>query len=89
MTDHFISSFRQTPPALGQIRVNPEIGPETLEALKKMGHTLVVRSGPLAAAPSVISLTEIHPRDGNGIKFHAAGDPRAGRHALAYREVSD
>src|SRR5208283_4096440 len=34
MTDHFISSFRQTPPALGQLRINPEIGPETLEAVK-------------------------------------------------------
>ena len=31
MTDHFIGSFRQTPPALGQIRINPEIGGETLE----------------------------------------------------------
>ena len=62
MTDHFISSFRQTPPALGQLRVNPEIGPETLEALKKLGHKLVVRSGPLAAAPSVIELiTEQSP----------------------------
>ena len=26
MTDHFIGSFRQTPPALGQLRINPEIG---------------------------------------------------------------
>jgi len=83
MTDHFISSFRQTPPALGQIRINPEIGPETLEALKKLGHKLVVRSGPLAAAPSVISL--IRPADDSNFKMiRAAGDPRAGRHALAY-----
>jgi gamma-glutamyltranspeptidase/glutathione hydrolase len=85
MTDHFISSFRQTPPVMGQLRVNPEIGPETLEALKKLGHKLVVRSGPLAAAPSVIELS--YPkdnRDGNTPWIRAAGDHRAGRHALAY-----
>jgi gamma-glutamyltranspeptidase / glutathione hydrolase len=81
MTDHFISSFRQTPPALGQIRINPEIGPETLEALKKLGHKLVVRSGPLAAAPSVISRSSTAS---DAIVNTAAGDPRAGRHALAY-----
>ena len=46
MTDHFISSFGQTPPpALGQLRINPELGSGTLEALKKLGHKLVVRSG--------------------------------------------
>ena len=26
MTDHLINSFRQTPPALGKLRINPEIG---------------------------------------------------------------
>ncbi len=81
MIDHFIGSFRQTPPALGQIRINPEIGPETLEALTKLGHKLVVRSGPLAAAPSVISRSFQFP---NHFRYRAAGDPRAGRHALAY-----
>ena len=34
MTDHFISSFGQKPPALGQLRINPELGPTTLDALK-------------------------------------------------------
>jgi gamma-glutamyltranspeptidase / glutathione hydrolase len=81
MTDHFIGSFRQTPPALGQIRINPEIGPETLEALKKLGHKLIMRPGPLAAAPSVISQSFERP---NSYRYRAAGDPRAGRHALAY-----
>ncbi len=85
MTDHFISSFRQTPPALGQIRINPEIGPETLEALKKLGHKLVVRSGPLAAAPSRDQPDRSTCRSGNFAEsIRAAGDPRAGRHALAY-----
>jgi gamma-glutamyltranspeptidase/glutathione hydrolase len=91
MTDHFISSFRQTPPALGQLRVNVEIGQETLDALKSLGHKLVTRSGPLSAAPSVISLidpTRLNAQAGPvaaaGQPIRAAGDPRAGRHAMAY-----
>jgi gamma-glutamyltranspeptidase/glutathione hydrolase len=78
MTDHFIGSFRQTPPALGRLRINPEVGSETLEALKARGHVLSINSGALSAAPSVIA---IDPGTG---KLRAAGDPRAGRHALAY-----
>ncbi|MHB1559621.1 MAG: gamma-glutamyltransferase family protein, partial [Isosphaeraceae bacterium] len=76
MTDHFISSFGQKPPALGQLRINPEVGAETLDALKAMGHKLVVRPGPLAAAPCVLQID----RAGEGYSFDAAGDPRAGRH---------
>ena len=78
MSDHFINSFRQTPPALGRLRINPEIGSEILEALKSRGHILSVNTGALSAAPCVISLD---PATG---KLHAAGDPHAGRHALAY-----
>ncbi len=66
-------------PALGQLRINPELGQETLDALKKLGHKLVVRPGPLSAAPSVIQI-----RPGNPSQFNASGDPRAGRHAMAY-----
>jgi gamma-glutamyltranspeptidase/glutathione hydrolase len=91
MTDHFISSFRQTPPALGQLRINPEISSETLDQLKSLGHKLVLRSGPLAAAPSVISLIDpgrLGPESttaaAGGRMIRAAGDPRAGRHAMAY-----
>ncbi len=78
MTDHFISSFGQKPPVLGQLRINPEIGPETLDALKARGHKLKTSSGALSAAPCVISL------DPNTGQLRAAGDPRAGRHAMAY-----
>jgi hypothetical protein len=81
MTDHFISSFGQKPPALGQLRVNPELGSETLEALKTLGHKLVLRPGPLSAAPCVISIGDA---DANRRQIRAAGDPRAGRHAMAY-----
>ena len=78
MSDHFINSFRQTPPALGRLRINPEIGSEILEALKGRGHILSVNTGSLSAAPCVISLD---PASG---KLRAAGDPHAGRHASAY-----
>jgi gamma-glutamyltranspeptidase / glutathione hydrolase len=78
MTDHLINSFRQTPPALGKLRINPEIGTETLDALKARGHVLSVASGALAAAPSVIAI-ELSTG-----KLRAAGDPRAGRHSMAY-----
>jgi gamma-glutamyltranspeptidase/glutathione hydrolase len=77
MTDHLIGSFRQTPPALGRLRINPEIGTETLDALKARGHVLSVNTGALSAAPCVIAI------DSAGT-LRAAGDPRAGRHALAY-----
>jgi gamma-glutamyltranspeptidase/glutathione hydrolase len=78
MTDHFISSFGQTPPAFGQLRINPEMGSQTLEALKELGHKLVVRPGGLAAAPCALQISR-----GDGPRYRAAGDPRTGRHAMA------
>jgi gamma-glutamyltranspeptidase/glutathione hydrolase len=80
MTDHFISSFGQKPPALGQLRINPELGQPTLDALKSMGHKLVVRPGSLAAAPCVI---QIDSSANGGRVYQAAGDPRTRRHAMA------
>ena len=78
MSDHFINSFRQTPPALGRLRINPDIGNDSLETLKTRGHILSVNTGALSAAPCVISLDQATG------KLTTAGDPRAGRHALAY-----
>jgi gamma-glutamyltranspeptidase/glutathione hydrolase len=78
MTDHFISSFGQKPPVLGQLRINSEVGPATLEALTARGHKLKISSGVLGASPCVIS---VDPSSG---QIRAAGDPRAGRHAMAY-----
>jgi gamma-glutamyltranspeptidase/glutathione hydrolase len=78
MTDHLINSFRQSAPALGKLRINSEFGATTLEALKARGHILSISSGPLAAAPSIIA---IEPKTG---KLRAAGDPRAGRHAMGF-----
>jgi gamma-glutamyltranspeptidase/glutathione hydrolase len=78
MSDHFINSFRQSPPKLGRLRMNPELGNEILGELKGRGHILSVNTGSLSAAPCVISF------DAATGSLRAAGDPRAGRHALAY-----
>jgi gamma-glutamyltranspeptidase/glutathione hydrolase len=79
MTDHFIGSFQQKPPALGRLRINPEVGAETLAELRDRGHELDAKeSSPLSAAPTVIA---IDPASG---LLKAAGDPRTARHALAY-----
>jgi gamma-glutamyltranspeptidase/glutathione hydrolase len=80
MTDHLIGSFGQTPPRLGHLRINPEAGDDVLAKLRSLGHDLAVSSGPIAAAPSVIRFKTTP----GGIRLQAAGDPRAGRHALAY-----
>jgi gamma-glutamyltranspeptidase/glutathione hydrolase len=78
MSDHFVGSFRQAPPALGGLRVNPSIGPAVLDALASRGHKLKVSPTPLSAAATVIV---VEPRTGI---YRAAGDPRAGRHAAAF-----
>ena len=78
MTDHLISSFLQKPPALGRLRINPEIGAARTRFVACPGHVVNTGTGPLGAAPSVIA---VDPRTG---LIRAAGDPRAGRHALAY-----
>jgi gamma-glutamyltranspeptidase/glutathione hydrolase len=78
MTEHLISSFLQKPPSLGSLRINPEIDATALEALRVRGHQVTVSPGPIGAAPSVISIDS-----GTGV-IQAAGDPRAGRHAVAY-----
>jgi gamma-glutamyltranspeptidase/glutathione hydrolase len=78
MSEHFIGSFLQKPLAPGRLRVNPEYGASMLDALRAMGHDVIPGTGPLSAAPSVIA---VDPRTGS---IRAAGDPRAGRHALAY-----
>ena len=83
MTDHFIGSFGQKPPVLGQIRINPELGQNTLDSLKKLGHKLLVRTGPLSAAPCLIGLRE--SAASSEPILTAVGDPRAGRHAMVVR----
>jgi gamma-glutamyltranspeptidase/glutathione hydrolase len=78
MSDHFIGSFLQTPPVLGGLRINPTYGQSVLDALTARGHKLAVNRTILAAAPTVIAI------DPATHLYHAAGDPRARRHASAY-----
>jgi gamma-glutamyltranspeptidase/glutathione hydrolase len=78
MSDHFVGSFRQAPPVLGGLRVNPSLGRPTLEALSARGHLLQVSATPLSAAATVLA---IDPATG---LYRAAGDPRARRHAGAF-----
>ncbi|MFO0910513.1 MAG: gamma-glutamyltransferase [Isosphaeraceae bacterium] len=78
MSDHFIGSFRQAPPKPGGLRINPSYPAATLATLQSRGHLLAPSATPLAAAPVVISR---NPTTG---RLHAAGDPKAGRHASAY-----
>jgi gamma-glutamyltranspeptidase/glutathione hydrolase len=74
-TDHHIGSFGQTPPSLGSLSINPGVGEATIAALKIRDHKVRVVPGALWS-PCVLQ------RDETG-QFHAAGDPRAGRHAAA------
>ncbi|HEV3167065.1 MAG TPA: gamma-glutamyltransferase [Isosphaeraceae bacterium] len=78
LTDHFVGSFLQKPPKLGSLQVYPELGDETITALKARGHQITIGKPPMAAAPTVIS---IDPQTG---LIQAAGDPKARRHAGAY-----
>jgi gamma-glutamyltranspeptidase / glutathione hydrolase len=75
-TKHFISSFRQVPPELGVIRINPEVGEDTLAELKARGHAVNVAKSQIW----IPSMLTIDPATG---LIRAAGDPKAGRHAAA------
>ena len=76
-TSHHIGSFRQTPPALGSLSVNEQVGAKTIEDLAARGHQVKGTKGPLAS-PCVLT---IDPTTG---QKQVAGDPKAGRHAAAY-----
>ncbi len=74
-TNHHISSFGQSPPSLGSLTINPDLGEKTIAALKQLGHKIRVSNGALWS-PCVIERTATGD-------FQTAGDPRAGRHAAA------
>jgi gamma-glutamyltranspeptidase/glutathione hydrolase len=75
-THHHIGSFRQPPPQLGELHINPEVGAMTLENLRARGHNLVAKAP--GSAPCVLAIDPLTS------ELHAAGDPKAGRHAAAY-----
>lgn len=76
-SNHMVGSFRQTPPELGSLRINPEVGEAVLAELRQRGHRVQLVPGRVGA-PSVVTL------DPGSKVLHAAGDPRAGRHAAGY-----
>jgi gamma-glutamyltranspeptidase/glutathione hydrolase len=73
-TDHHLGSFRQKPPALGDLQLNPAFPEAVVRELSERGHK--VASKRPADAPVVLRIE-------NGT-IRAAGDPRARRHAGAY-----
>ncbi len=77
VTDHFIGSFRQTPPKLGSLTLEPAFPDDVQADLRSRGHRITVKNPPLWV-PTVIRL------DPSSHHLDAAGDPKAGRHAGAY-----
>lgn len=75
-TNHFVGSFRQTPPELGSLQIHPEADAATVQELERLGHR-VKRVPKVLWNPCVIRI------DPAG-RFDAAGDIRAGRHAAAF-----
>ena len=73
--DH-LGSFRQTPPVLGDLHINPDIGESTIDELEALGHKIVKKAP--ASAPCVIA---IDPKTG---ALDAAGDPKSRRHSAAF-----
>jgi gamma-glutamyltranspeptidase/glutathione hydrolase len=76
-TNHHLGSFRQAPPVLGSLLIYPELGEKTIQDLEARGHKVTPRRPPLWA-PTLLS---IDPATGF---IHAAGDPKARRHAAAF-----
>lgn len=75
-TNHHLGSFRQSPPALGSLLINADVGDAVIGELTRLGHVVTTSTGGLWA-PSVIRI------EASG-ELRAAGDPRSGRHAAAY-----
>jgi gamma-glutamyltranspeptidase/glutathione hydrolase len=77
LTHHFTGSFGQTPPELGSLILQAEVGEKVSEGLKGRGHDVSRTRAPVWH-PVALS---IDPATG---EKHAAGDPKARRHAAAY-----
>jgi gamma-glutamyltranspeptidase/glutathione hydrolase len=81
-TDHMENSFDSDPDrsrafkAPGSLQVNTNVDPEVQEELKRRGHILSTTSKAIAA-PVMLYI------DRDSKVIHSAGDPAAGRHAVA------
>ncbi len=76
-TMHHLSSFRQAPPVLGSLLLDPRLGKETIEDLRGRGARVTL----LKAAWGRPVVVKIDAATG---VIEAAGDPRAQRNAGAY-----
>jgi gamma-glutamyltranspeptidase/glutathione hydrolase len=77
LTNHYVGSFGQSPPRLGSLALQREIGAEVVEELRQRGHRVTSASAPLWH-PVALSI------DAKTGEFRVAGDPKAKRHAAAY-----
>jgi gamma-glutamyltranspeptidase/glutathione hydrolase len=75
-TNHFVGSFRQPPPRLGNLHLNPAIPAKTADSLQALGHLVETRRP--GQNPVALKLDQA-----TGL-IQAAGDPNSRRHALAY-----
>lgn len=76
-TKHHLGSFRQPPPELGSLVLNAELGQGVFAELKQRGHQVQPAMG-VIAHPTVLTFDPLSKL------IHAAGDPKARRHAAAY-----
>jgi gamma-glutamyltranspeptidase/glutathione hydrolase len=76
-TMHFLGSFRQAPPQLGSLLLDPRMGEETIRALQARGAKVTL----LKAAWGRPVVVRIDPQTG---VIEAAGDPTAKRNAAAW-----
>lgn len=77
LTGHYVGSFGQSPPRLGTLMLQDGTDDGIVVELKRRGHDVSAVSPPLWWP---VALT----RDPKTGVLHAAGDPKAGRHAAAY-----
>jgi len=77
ITEHYVGSFNQPPAKLASLLLYESFGRETIDALAARGHRVEIQDPPFGR-PVMLTLD---PRTG---EKHAAGDPKAGRHARAY-----
>jgi gamma-glutamyltranspeptidase/glutathione hydrolase len=76
-TMHHLGSFRQAPPVLGSLLLDPRLGEETINEMKARGFKVSL----LKAAWGRPVVVRFHPDSG---VIEAAGDPTAKRNAGAY-----
>lgn len=77
LTGHYVGSFGQSPPKLGSLMLQDELPASLSTELKRRGHDVSPASAPLWWPVAL-------RRDPKTGALHAAGDPKAQRHAAAY-----